>query len=149
MVLLFWAHLLSSTAEASAGNFMWCDAATGECEYYPPPTESGPVIEKLRKHYCTGSGHPLLLDRSEVYTPALVKEMKTRAAWHADGWIYIGWQDVWNDNTIFADMPYNYDLWMKTGVFAGEMGNNMAKLLGVISCPSGRKPIRYYVSSVD
>ena len=148
MVLLFWAHLLSSTAEASAVNFVRCDDSTGQCEYLPPPIESGPVIEKLRKHYCIGGGHPLILDRNEVYTPALVKEMETRASYRAKGEIWFGWQEVWNDNTIFADMPYNFKLWMKTGVFAGMMNDDMAKLLDV-HCTNGKPPIEYYVSAVD
>ncbi len=148
MVLLFWAHLLSSPAHAAAGNFVRCDEATGECFYSPPPIVEGPVIKKLRKHYCTGKGTPLILGHDEVYTPALQNEMRIRDEYRADGAIWIGWQETWDDNTIFADMPYNYELWMKTGVFAGRMEKHMAKLLNV-KCPDGKKPAEFYVAAAD
>ena len=148
MVLLFWA-LFSSTAHASIVNFMRCnDVNDSNCTYSPPPIEAGPVIEKLRKHYCTGNGHPLILPSEEVYTPALVEEMATRAAYRADNAMWIGAQREWNDNTIFADMPYNYDLWVKLGAFAGIMNNDMARLLDV-HCPSGKTPTEFYVAAVD
>lgn len=146
MVLLFWT-LFASQASASSINFVRCDRY-GACAYTPPPIEAGPVIDQLRKHYCTGRGHPLILSREEVYTPALVEEMRIRAEYRADGAIWVGAQTHWNDDTIFADMPYNYDMWMKTGVFMGIMNDHMAKLLDV-KCSSGKEPTPFYVASVE
>jgi hypothetical protein len=146
MVLLFWA-LFTSQASASSINFVRCDK-DDVCAYTPPPIEEGPVIDQLRKHYCTGRSHPLILSRAEVYTPALVEEMRVRAEYRADGAIWVGAQSTWNDDTIFADMPYNYDLWMKTGMFMGIMDKHMAKLLDV-SCANGKEPAPFYVTAVD
>lgn len=151
MVLLFWA-LFASKAIASTANFVRCDynEDSGKCEYFyaPPPIESGPVIEALRSHYCLGKGHPLVLEHDEVFTPALVEEMRLRAEYNADGAIWVGAQSVWNDKTIFADMPYKYDAWVKSGVFIGMMDEHMAKLLDV-HCANGKEPVGFYVGAAD
>lgn len=147
MVLLFWA-LFASKANASIVNFIRCDKKGENCSYLPPPIESGPVIEALRSHYCMGKGHPLVLEHDEVFTPALVEEMRLRAEYSADGAIWVGAQSVWNDKTIFADMPYKYDLWVKTGTFIGVMNDHMAKLLDV-HCADGKEPVGFYVGAAD
>lgn len=147
MVLLFWAHLLSSTAHATIFNF-WgvVPDADGNLQevYSPPPVTDGPVINLLRDHYCTGNGSNLVLPAEVVYNDAFLNEMKIDAdLWENEGKIWIGGQDRWDDKTIFADIPFDSVLWDNNKTYHGLMNSPMARLLNV-SCSSG-KPVNYTV----
>jgi hypothetical protein len=143
MVLLFWAHLLSSNAHATIVNFVDC-SGPNNCTYEPPPTTAGPVIEKMKDHFCTGSGEPLYLPKEVIYSDAFKREMRIRNRERRRGWIWIGGQSHWGDNTIFADLPFKLSVFREQGIFVGIMNNSMAGLLDV-HCDGDAAPVKYNI----
>lgn len=151
MVLLFWAHLLSSPAHATIFNF-WgvVPDASGNARvaYEPPPITEGPVIKLLRDHFCTGEGQALVLPKEVVQNPSFVETRALEARlWKEEMTIYTGGQAAWNDQTIFADMPFELSSWEKYGVFRGLMESQMAGLLSA-NC-GDKEPVPYMVFVKD
>ena len=147
MILLFWAHLLSSTANATICKFwglVTLEDGKNVTVYEPPPTEHGPVIELLRDHYCTGNGKDLHLPNSVVFNDVFVNEMKIDAyLWETERKIWFGGQARWDDKTIFADIPFDSFLWDNDKVYHGLMNTPMAHLLNV-EC-GDQEPVNYTI----
>lgn len=140
MVLLFWALSLFGTASAHSMNYD---------EDNRPTVVEGPVIQRLKEHYCTGRGEKLYLPRATIRTAAFsADQAKVDEAYRAGGWIWVGSLfPTWNDTTIFADIPRDYDLLRKRGKYRGFMRANIATLLNV-SCSDGKRPVPYILEEV-
>lgn len=135
MVLLFWALSLFNVAQAHSFNYD---------ENNRPTVVEGPVIQVLKEHYCTGGGNKLYLPRDVIRTEAFAADQaRVDAAYREGGWIWVdSLFPTWDDKTIFADVPRDYDLLRTRGKYRGFMRANLAVLLNV-RCPGGAAPIPY------
>ena len=140
MVLLFWALSLFGTASAHSLNYD---------EDNLPTVVEGPTIQILKEHYCTGRGEKLYLQREVIRTAAFAADQaKVDEAYRNGGWIWVdSLFPTWNDTSIFADIPRDYDLLRKRGKYRGFMRAKIAKFLNV-RCPDGNQPIPYILEEV-
>lgn len=148
MVLLFWALSLFGSASASSFNYGDNDG-DGVMETFPTVVE-GPIVNQLKTHYCTGGGKPMWLSRETIRTEAFLADQKiAEDMWFDnDKSIWLGsLYSTWNDQTIFADIPRDYDLVTLKDVYRGIMHLEFANLLRV-SCPGGEAPVAYVIEEI-
>lgn len=148
MVLLFWA--LSLFGSANASSFNYGDSNGDGVMESLPTVVDGPVVKLLKDHYCTGNGKVLLLPRDVIRTDAFLADQKAADdMWFDDDKrIWLGSLfSTWNDQTIFADIPRDYQLVRLKDTYRGIMHLEFAGLMRV-SCPNGIKPVAYVIEEI-
>lgn len=148
MVLLFWALSLFGAASASSFNY-GDNNGDGAMETFPTVVE-GPIVNQLKSHYCEGGGKALQLSRETIRTEAFLADQKiAEDMWFDnDKSIWLGSLfSTWNDQTIFADIPRDYNLVMLKDTYRGIMHIEFAQLLRV-SCPDGAAPVAYIIEEI-
>lgn len=148
MVLLFWAHLFVSQAFASSVNYGDFDK-DGDVDN-APQIVVGPRIQQLKNHFCVGEGKTLYLPSEVIRNKAYqADQQQVDYYWNVmDEMIWVGsLYSTWDDETIFADIPRNYELLRKNDVYVGKMTKDISLILNV-QCKDGKSPRSYAIMEI-